>query len=71
MPSFCPTKVNIVDVHRETFTEQLGKHWHIEQYHRAIKQVCNIERFPSRYAARPPSRTTCLRRFAVMFNSIN
>ena len=23
-------------------------HWHIEQYHRAIKQVCNIESFQMR-----------------------
>jgi len=23
-------------------------HWHIEQFHRAIKQVCNIERFQVR-----------------------
>jgi hypothetical protein len=29
-------------------TEQHDKHWHIEQYHRAIKQVCNIERFQVR-----------------------
>ena len=25
-----------------------GQHWHIEQYHRAIKQVCNIESFQVR-----------------------
>ena len=24
------------------------KHWQIEQYHRAIKQVCNIEKFQVR-----------------------
>ena len=30
------------------FTELHDKHWEIEQYHRAIKQVCNIERFQVR-----------------------
>ncbi|WP_080523234.1 IS701 family transposase [Methyloprofundus sedimenti] len=30
------------------FTEQHDRHWQIEQYHRAIKQVCNIERFQVR-----------------------
>jgi hypothetical protein len=33
---------------KEAFTEQHGRHWQIEQYHRAIKQVCNIERFQVR-----------------------
>jgi hypothetical protein len=33
---------------RKAFLEQHDKHWHIEQYHRAIKQVCNIERFQVR-----------------------
>jgi hypothetical protein len=33
---------------RKTFTDQHDKHWHIEQYHRAIKQVCNIEHFQVR-----------------------
>lgn len=33
---------------RKAFTEQHDKHWHIEQYHRAIKQVCNIENFQVR-----------------------
>ncbi|OQK16133.1 transposase [Methyloprofundus sedimenti] len=30
------------------FTEQHDRHWQIEQYHRAIKQVCNIEQFQVR-----------------------
>jgi hypothetical protein len=33
---------------RKAFTEQHDRHWKIEQYHRAIKQVCNIERFQVR-----------------------
>jgi len=33
---------------RQKFAEQHDKHWHIEQYHRAIKQVCNIEHFQVR-----------------------
>jgi hypothetical protein len=33
---------------RQSFTEQHDRHWQIEQYHRAIKQVCNIERFQVR-----------------------
>ena len=32
----------------QSFAEQHGRHWQIEQYHRAIKQVCNIERFQVR-----------------------
>lgn len=30
------------------FDKLHGQHWHIEQYHRAIKQVCNIESFQVR-----------------------
>ena len=33
---------------RDAFLEQHSRHWHIEAYHRAIKQVCNIERFQVR-----------------------
>jgi hypothetical protein len=33
---------------RNAFTEQHDRHWQIEQYHRTIKQVCNIERFQVR-----------------------
>ena len=45
---FLPDKGQLAAVDRKTFTEQHDKHWHIEQYHRAIKQVCNIERFQVR-----------------------
>lgn len=33
---------------RDRFTKLHDQHWLIEQYHRAIKQVCNIERFQVR-----------------------
>ncbi len=33
---------------RLAFAEQHDRHWQIEQYHRAIKQVCNIEHFQVR-----------------------
>lgn len=33
---------------QRAFNEQHDRHWQIEQYHRAIKQVCNIERFQVR-----------------------
>lgn len=33
---------------RKAFEEQHDRHWQIEQYHRAIKQVCNIEYFQAR-----------------------
>ena len=33
---------------KKAFEEQHDLHWKIEQYHRAIKQVCNIERFQVR-----------------------
>lgn len=45
---FLPDDDQLTAVGRKTFTEQHDKHWHIEQYHRAIKQVCNIEHFQVR-----------------------
>lgn len=33
---------------RRAFQEQHDRHWRIEQYHRAIKQVCHIEHFQVR-----------------------
>jgi hypothetical protein len=33
---------------RQAFDLEHDKHWQIEQYHRAIKQVCNIENFQVR-----------------------
>lgn len=43
----CPTATSL-PLDRKTFTEQHDRHWHIEQCHRAIKQVCNIEHFQVR-----------------------
>jgi hypothetical protein len=34
--------------HRAEFNSEHAKHWQIEQYHRTIKQVCNIENFQVR-----------------------
>jgi len=45
---FLPDADQLAAIDRPTFIGQHGKHWHIEQYHRAIKQVCNIERFQVR-----------------------
>lgn len=36
------------NIDSNVFSEQHGRHWKIEQYHRAIKQVCNIENFQVR-----------------------
>ena len=33
---------------QQAFLELHDQHWQIEQYHRMIKQVCNIERFQVR-----------------------
>jgi hypothetical protein len=45
---FLPDDDELTAVGRKTFTAQHDSHWHIEQYHRAIKQVCNIENFQVR-----------------------
>jgi hypothetical protein len=49
---------------QKTFTEQHDKHWHNEQYHRAIKQVCNIEQFQVR--SKVAIKNISLPRFAAM-----
>ena len=33
------------EINEDTFEELHYIHWKIEQYHRTVKQVCNIERF--------------------------
>lgn len=43
-----PDEDQLAAVDRKTFIEQHDRHWHIEQYHRTIKQVCNIEHFQVR-----------------------
>lgn len=45
---FLPDDDWLTAVGRKTFTIQHDRHWHIEQYHRTIKQVCNIENFQVR-----------------------
>jgi hypothetical protein len=45
---FLTDEDHLAAVDRKTFIEQHDRHWHIEQYHRAIKQVCNIEHFQVR-----------------------
>ena len=45
---FLDNEEQLASVDRKTFNGQHDKHWHIEQYHRAIKQVCNIEHFQVR-----------------------
>jgi hypothetical protein len=45
---FLANEEQLAFVDRKTFNEQHDRHWHIEQYHRAIKQVCNIEHFQMR-----------------------
>jgi Transposase DDE domain len=46
--SALPSDEQTASFDHKAFTEQHGRHWQIEQYHRAIKQVCNIERFQVR-----------------------
>ena len=46
--SSLPDKEKTTDFDNKAFTEQHDRHWQIEKYHRAIKQVCNIERFQVR-----------------------
>lgn len=40
--------MNFQDFDQTDFHQQHDRHWQIEQYHRAIKQVCNIEKFQVR-----------------------
>ena len=44
-----------VPFERNDFTQIHDQHWQIEQYHRAIKQVCHIEHFQAR-SERPVER---------------
>lgn len=46
--SALPSEEQTATFDRNAFAEQHARHWQIEQYHRAIKQVCNIERFQVR-----------------------
>lgn len=43
-----PNEEKLTPFDRRAFDLEHDKHWQIEQYHRAIKQVCNIEKFQVR-----------------------
>lgn len=43
-----PDAEQLASFDRQAFAEQHDRHWQIEQYHRAIKQVCHIEHFQVR-----------------------
>ncbi len=45
---FVPNPEKISGLSWEDFQRIHDLHWEIEQYHRALKQVCNIERFQVR-----------------------
>ena len=45
---YLPNEEKFNQFDRAAFEIQHDKHWQIEQYHRAIKQVCNIEKFQVR-----------------------
>ena len=49
--SALPSDEQTASFDQKAFTEQHDRHWQIEQYHRAIKQVCHIERFQVRSKA--------------------
>ena len=42
---YLPDEEKLSEFNRVAFDVEHAKHWQIEQYHRAIKQVCNIENF--------------------------
>lgn len=42
---FLPDFKALQQLTRQTFKQVHDQHWHIERFHRVIKQVCNIERF--------------------------
>lgn len=47
---FLPNSDDYERFGRADFKNQHDRHWEIEQYHRTIKQVCNIEKFQVRRA---------------------
>lgn len=48
---YLPDDASLDQVSRGAFEAIHDKHWQIEQYHRAIKQVCHIEHSQVRGAA--------------------
>ena len=45
---YLPNEEKLSQFDRPAFDLEHDKHWQIEQYHRAIKQACNIEKFQVR-----------------------
>lgn len=45
---YLPDETKLTNFERDAFDKLHDQHWQIEQYHRAIKQVCNIESFQVR-----------------------
>jgi Transposase DDE domain len=45
---YLPNEEKLAEFNQAVFDVEHDKHWQIEQYHRAIKQVCNIENFQVR-----------------------
>ena len=45
---FVPKREDLSSINWSKFKRIHDQHWGIEQYHRALKQVCNIERFQVR-----------------------
>ena len=45
---YLPNEEKLAKFNDAEFDIEHDKHWQIEQYHRAIKQVCNIENFQVR-----------------------
>lgn len=45
---YLPDGERLASFDRATFLRWHDQHWQIEQYHRAIKQVCHVERFQVR-----------------------
>ncbi len=45
---YLPDEQNFFEFYRAEFNGEHAKHWQIKQYHRDIKQVCNIENFQVR-----------------------
>ena len=45
---YTPDLKSLVNLTYGEFKEVHSQHWHIEQFHRAVKQVCNIEKFQVR-----------------------
>jgi hypothetical protein len=43
--TYLPDLENLKKLSRQEFKQLHDKHWQIENFHRVIKQVCNIERF--------------------------